>query len=132
MNKQIKAKELEALRAQLEKRLSQLVEELRNELESQSGTGYAEVSAQVRDLGDEAAADVLMDSRLFDIQRDDAELREVRAALSRLRDGSYGICIDCGEPIEMKRLQAQPAASRCIDCQKRYEHEYVSTNPREI
>jgi DnaK suppressor protein len=44
-------------------------------------------------------------------------LREVRAALRRIRDGSFGTCIECESAISRKRLQAVPWASLCIKCQ---------------
>lgn len=132
MSNDIEAKELRALRSQLESRLSTLVEEIRRELEAQKDASYADLSAQVRDLADEATVDVLIDSRLFDIQRDAGELREIRAALGRMSDGSYGTCVECGEPIDIARLRAQPAAVRCMACQRRYEHEHAKLNPREI
>lgn len=45
-------------------------------------------------------------------------LRDVRAALHRLQDGSYGICVECEEEIGPKRLAAVPWASRCVRCQE--------------
>lgn len=128
----ITAGEVEALRTQLQERLSVLVKEFRQELDSQTNENYADLSAQVRDLGDEAAADVLMDSRLFDLQRDTDEMRDIREALMRMEDGSYGKCMDCGQPIGAERLRAEPTASRCLRCQRRYEQEYEAGNPREI
>jgi len=50
-------------------------------------------------------------------QRDLDELRLTEAALQRLDHGSYGDCADCGEPIALQRLLAQPAAQRCAACQ---------------
>jgi DnaK suppressor protein len=44
-------------------------------------------------------------------------LRNVRAALARIRDGSFGTCIECESAISRKRLQAVPWASLCIKCQ---------------
>lgn len=46
-----------------------------------------------------------------------AELEAVRAARERLENGSYGQCLACGEPIELRRLEALPTALRCIRCQ---------------
>lgn len=46
-----------------------------------------------------------------------AELEAVRAARERLQNGSYGQCVTCGEPIELRRLEALPTALRCIRCQ---------------
>jgi DnaK suppressor protein len=45
-------------------------------------------------------------------------LRQVRAAQQRIRDGSFGICIDCEHRISPKRLEAVPWALRCIRCQE--------------
>lgn len=44
-------------------------------------------------------------------------LRDVRAALRRIHDGSFGACIECELTISPKRLAAVPWASRCIGCQ---------------
>ena len=41
-----------------------------------------------------------------------------RVALKRMDEGTYGICVDCGEEINEDRLIARPEASRCIKCQK--------------
>ena len=122
MQKEIDPGEMEALRSQLQERLSVLVEEFRRELDSQTDGDYADLSAQVRDIGDEAAADVLMDSRLFDIQRDADEMRDIREALARMDDGNYGICIDCGDPIPKARISAVPWVVRCVSCQTNEEY----------
>lgn len=45
------------------------------------------------------------------------ELREVEAALERVRAGTYGLCADCGEAIRATRLRAVPTARRCLQCQ---------------
>ena len=42
-------------------------------------------------------------------------------ALRRIDDASYGDCLECGDPIAYARLQAQPFASLCIDCQSARE-----------
>jgi len=48
-------------------------------------------------------------------------LRKVEEALKRIRERSYGICIDCGTNIPIKRLEVLPFAELCIDCQTEYE-----------
>ena len=50
-----------------------------------------------------------------------ARLREVYGALDRLRRGSYGICCDCEEAINWRRLEVVPWAIRCTTCQDRKE-----------
>lgn len=51
----------------------------------------------------------------------EADLHRVAAALSRIGDGEFGYCIECGELIAEKRLQVDPAASHCITCASREE-----------
>ena len=61
--------------------------------------------ASERDL---AIQSVDLDSRL---------LREVRAALRRIQEGSFGACVECESALSPKRLAAVPWASRCVKCQ---------------
>jgi RNA polymerase-binding transcription factor DksA len=44
------------------------------------------------------------------------ELRAIGAALERIAKGTYGICVNCGQPISRKRLAAVPYAPLCEDC----------------
>ena len=48
-------------------------------------------------------------------------LRQVEAARDRIRDGTFGICLRCGEEIPLKRLEAIPWAAFCISCQEMAE-----------
>jgi len=52
------------------------------------------------------------------LEREANLLREVRAALDRIADGSYGFCLHCEEEISQKRLKAVPWATLCIGCQE--------------
>ena len=49
------------------------------------------------------------------------ELAQVAAALRRVDEGSYGLCQDCGEPIDERRLRALPATAFCTACQTIHE-----------
>ena len=49
------------------------------------------------------------------------ELREIAAVRERVANGTYGECIECGEPIAPARLEAYPTARRCAACQSRHE-----------
>ena len=57
------------------------------------------------------------DLAIRNVDRDSVLLRQVRAALRRVYDGSFGTCIDCESEISLKRLTAVPWASRCVQCQ---------------
>jgi DnaK suppressor protein len=52
------------------------------------------------------------------LDRESNMLRLVRLALQRMEEGSYGICVNCDEPINPRRLQAVPWAPYCIRCQE--------------
>lgn len=54
-------------------------------------------------------------------RRDIDELVCVEAALHRLDNGTYGDCLQCGEPIPLQRLMVQPPALRCAGCQAALE-----------
>src|SRR5882724_12960914 len=52
------------------------------------------------------------------LERGSTLLRNVRAALDRIDEGTYGICLHCDEEIGAKRLNALPWTPLCIECQK--------------
>ena len=43
-------------------------------------------------------------------------LAEIDAALERLADGTYGVCLVCGRPIPAERLEVRPTATTCVGC----------------
>jgi DnaK suppressor protein len=92
----------------------------------------------IADTGDDPAAVVQLDqtkvgrlSRMDALQaqamakasgdRRAVQLREIDAALRRIDEGSYGDCAMCQEPINPRRLDADPTARLCIDCASRSE-----------
>jgi len=48
-------------------------------------------------------------------------LKQVESALARFEDGTYGLCRDCGRPVDPARLEALPYAQLCLDCQSKQE-----------
>jgi RNA polymerase-binding transcription factor DksA len=42
---------------------------------------------------------------------------QAAAALERMRNGEFGVCIECGDEITAARLAAKPEATLCLDCQ---------------
>jgi DnaK suppressor protein len=49
-------------------------------------------------------------------ERAELALRRIEAALGRCEEGTYGDCLACGEPIDPRRLELDPAATLCIAC----------------
>jgi RNA polymerase-binding transcription factor len=52
------------------------------------------------------------------LDRESALGRRLRSAIDRIKDGSYGVCLECEEEIAPKRLKAIPWAELCISCQE--------------
>ncbi|MGB4338276.1 MAG: TraR/DksA C4-type zinc finger protein [Bacillota bacterium] len=50
------------------------------------------------------------------INHNETRLAEISAAMSRLEQGTYGICVECGKPIPEQRLRAIPWAASCVEC----------------
>ncbi len=46
------------------------------------------------------------------------EIKQIKDALKRIDEGTYGVCLECGEDIDPRRLKALPNATRCISCAK--------------
>jgi len=61
------------------------------------------------------------------LDREFNQLRDARAALRRIQEGSFGICQECDQDIHAKRLAAVPWATYCIRCQ-----EIIDSNSEEI
>ena len=101
---------LEQLRAVLETKESALQQVLRKR------DGIAvERSA---DPSDEAQFALERALSIHTLDHDSGLLHEIRLALRRMREGSYGICDSCDAEISEKRLSAMPWAKYCIACQE--------------
>ncbi len=55
--------------------------------------------------------------------RERKKVREIDNALLKIKEGTYGVCDECGEPISKKRLKVIPYSNLCINCQSRAEEE---------
>ena len=64
------------------------------------------------------------------LDRSSALLREVRGAMERMSEGTYGQCLRCGETISRKRLSAAPWASLCLKCQELADQEETGERAR--
>jgi RNA polymerase-binding protein DksA len=115
----------------LAERKQHLAEEMRRVLARSNNERYADILAGGGDAGDSSIADLLSDVTFAEVARDAAEVRDISAAQARIAAGTYGLCIDCGEPIGRQRLQAYPSAKRCLADQQRREQTRVSApHPR--
>jgi len=103
-----------------------LLHEIRGELENSGDQQRIELlNHEPGDSGDESMANALADFNVTMLDRQVQGLRDIEAAFRRVKDGEYGVCIDCGEDVGFPRLQAYPTAKRCIVCQEKRERQYV-------
>lgn len=115
------AAERNSLAKQLEERRRVLRSELAAKLAAQDNPALLGLRNRMEETDDWAVADLETALDVAEVSRDAGELREVDAALLRIKDGTYGECVDCGKDIPLPRLSANPSASRCIACQERIE-----------
>ncbi|MEK6201611.1 MAG: RNA polymerase-binding protein DksA [Desulfobulbaceae bacterium] len=104
-------KELDRFRKLLKDKREEILIEAERTL-----TELTDQSGNIPDPNDRASAEA---DRSFELRIRDRErklLPKIEAALERIQDGSFGECEGCGEEIGMKRLEARPVTSLCIDC----------------
>ena len=73
------------------------------------------------DLTDRASLETDTAIELRTRDRERKLISKIDAALQRIEDGSYGYCEDTDEPIGIKRLEARPIATLCLEAQERHE-----------
>ncbi len=101
-------------------RYKRLLLEKRGELSSAQGDTRVRVPAAggpQGDLIDQADAEAELQIRLH--QTDGRFLRAIEEALGRIRQGTYGVCGVCNQPISRARLEAVPWTHHCRDCKER-------------
>ncbi len=74
-----------------------------------------------QDLADKASSAYTKEF-LYSLSNTDREvLQQVDEALQRIAKGAYGVCVECEEEIDKKRIEAVPYASHCLSCQGKIE-----------
>ncbi|MEW6739967.1 MAG: RNA polymerase-binding protein DksA [Nitrospirota bacterium] len=75
------------------------------------------------ELGDQASAEIDRNFMLRLKGRERQLLKKIDEAIEKIDSGSYGICEVCGEEINIKRLEARPVTTMCIECKTEQEEE---------
>ncbi len=119
--------DLDKFRAQLEQMRDGLRDEL-GELQEETANVNQSDSYGVKNHPAEDATELFSRERNLAVSGDlRQELDDVEHALERIADGRYGLCEVCGEPINLERLEARPAATLCIRHQREREREEHGT-----
>lgn len=106
---------------QYKQRLLQLERHLTARTAQEAERGRGESGPAVADSGDASVADEDASESFSEAELDSAVLIQVRDALRRIDDGTFGKCGVDGRPIEAKRLQASPWVPYCLKHQKLLE-----------
>ncbi len=98
-------------------RIEALLEELR-ELDSMSAESRATVELDQQSMGRLSRMDAMQRQAIAQAtgRSRSHEIARLEAALARIDAGTYGECLRCGEEIDARRLEVDPAATLCIDC----------------
>jgi len=123
MATRLSKEQLEGFRRQLLERKRELwasvLESLRDDLKGE----YQQQLAQAIDDPDKAMVDLLGDLDIIRLENRRDELQAIEGALQRIDQGSFGVCTDCGQAIETRRLEVLPYAMRCVEDQAEAEGE---------
>ena len=110
-------KKLEAFKKRLEDRQR----ELRHNMTRTAQDGREADLESAQDIADRAANSYNKEFLFHQSNNERQLLQMVEAALDRMREGTFGECISCGEEINAKRLEAVPWTRHCIGCQEKLE-----------
>jgi DnaK suppressor protein len=109
----------------LQKMLVAKRQEIIKEIEDSLGQSLTEDQQRrlesARDVGDQALMDLERELGISLMEMRNRRRQSIDEALTRLHEGSYGICAECGVEISEKRLQVVPFAKLCVECQSREE-----------
>ncbi len=99
-------------------KFKKILEVKRDELEQVVRKRDAITIEKSADALDEVQHAAERELAIRNLDRESHLLRNVRSALARIEDGSFGICVHCEEEISPKRLNAVPWTALCIQCQE--------------
>jgi DnaK suppressor protein len=91
----------------------------RNDILSEAGKTLSEMTDQNTNIPDPNDRASIESDRSFELrirERERKLLAKIEEALERVEGGTFGICEACGEEIGIKRLEARPVTTLCIDC----------------
>ena len=106
---------------QFKKRLEDRQIELRKTVSNRQQDGRNQGEDIAQDIADRAASSYNKEFLFTQSTNERQMLGMVDSALARIREGTYGECIHCGNEINAKRLEAVPWTRYCIECQDKLE-----------
>ena len=114
---------------QYRQRLIDLEAQLSARAQHQRAQAREQVSDVPRDTADDSVADEAESEDFTEAELDVTVLDQVRDALHRIEDGTFGLCVVDGAPIEAKRLEAVPWTPYCLKHQQQIETSAAAKTP---
>ncbi|MHB8105720.1 MAG: TraR/DksA family transcriptional regulator [Dehalococcoidales bacterium] len=103
-------------REQLETEYKRLTEELAQSATNASSAEERREGSPFGKREEEATETLELEKRLALENRIRQEMAKVEHALEKVKTGTYGLCDNCGKPIDPERLEALPQATMCLNC----------------
>lgn len=104
----------------------ELLRQINEHVHDMEGERGLDLGPRLDDKGDVSVAELILDLNLESLDYETEQLQAVKDAELRLKYGVYGLCIDCDCEITLSRLEVQPTASRCLECQELYESTHTT------
>ncbi|HYU74530.1 MAG TPA: TraR/DksA family transcriptional regulator [Ktedonobacteraceae bacterium] len=118
---------LEQIKQRLEAKRAELQENIKGLTEAHPRpVGAIEANEGPQDFEDIAVDFLETQQEQSLLVNEQALLTEVERALERIEQGTYGKCVDCGQPIPERRLEAIPWAARDVKCEEKLEQRNLS------
>jgi DnaK suppressor protein len=108
------------LHRMLIERQREILDEVRCKVRHVRAEGF-ERDYEIYDAAETSDVEIQADIEFVLIQMKTETANKINEALSRLKEGTYGLCFECGEEIAQLRLRALPFAVRCKDCEEARE-----------
>ncbi|RJP86739.1 MAG: RNA polymerase-binding protein DksA [Desulfobacteraceae bacterium] len=105
-------------------KFKELLTRLMEDLLSQADTTVSDMNTPKGNFPDPADRASYEADRNFELRIRDREhklIKKIKNALDRIENGTFGVCDKCGEDISIKRLEARPVTTQCIDCKTKEE-----------
>jgi len=103
------------------KRLEERQQALRKAVSRTEEDGRVADQDTAQDIADRAASSYTKEFLFSQSNNERQLLQMVETALQRIREGSFGECVGCGNEINSRRLEAVPWTRYCIECQEKKE-----------
>ncbi|MFH1147572.1 MAG: TraR/DksA C4-type zinc finger protein [Pseudomonadota bacterium] len=113
MSQKLTSLQIEIFKSLLQRRKRNLWQEVTETLRRDIGQEYQDRLRMALDDEDRSVVDLQEETVFSLMEPKKMELEEIEGALHRIQQGEYGVCVDCGEPIDMKRLEIMPQTPRC-------------------